>query len=138
MALPFSQKTDAPEKNRLVQKERASKLQKDKRQLFILNTVTDGVKQAHRRIKFQESQGTPGYQVTIRLDFWTKNSAFLLHDYRGLTPHERDTAIGIDVAYLLEEVDKLAKQYREWEIEVKYPHKGSTLPNQLFVRKNKK
>jgi len=137
MALPFSQKTEKSEQRKAARTEYELKLKKDQRQAFISKTLTEGIKQAFRSVASQESLGNTNYQAIVRLDLWIKNSAFLLNDYRGLSRTDLDNAIGVDVTYLLSELDKLIERNKGWIITVENSHRSSHLPNQILVqRKN--
>ena len=134
MALPFSLNTDKQEQRKAAQRQNEFSINQKERQKVIRNTVTNGVDTAVRRIKYLISDGRPGRQVNVQMDFWTARSAFMLHDYRKVDAQDLDLAIRIDVDFLLGEVARLDNHYREWKIEAVTP-KGHTFPNQISVRK---
>lgn len=143
MARPFSKKADSSTPDRKIQREshlreNEHKVMTDRRQAHILRTLMIETSGAVRRLKSQESNNTQNFPVIIHLNFWKKNDAFLLHDYRGLTPTETDKAVGIDIAFFHSELAKIASKNDEWEFTVGFVNKNSLIPCQILVLKKQK
>jgi len=138
MALVSPQKAEKRKRRKIAQTEYELSLNKDKRQAFILKTLTGGMDQAVTTLKIHKSHGDDDYVARIMLGLWEKDAAFLLYDYRGLEGIPLDKAIGVDVMYFLEELKKIVEEHQEnLSITLHYHHKGSALPHQIWVQNKK-